>query len=836
MATLSALALATLGARQLWNGVQVESHAHVSGRGGPQDLKGSWSEPLNTDTNVLCTLNHEDERLRCPSRCARSHAPAGGPRRVRRAIHKMSDAEWQKVVDAMWVMRTTDSEAGRKRYGDGYRDMDYHVVRHVLGTLPGLDNVSRGEIDHPPMDVTGGAAHTYTWHALFTMELETSMLAVDPTIEGLPYFDWGAMVDADVAAIYRRRLGVGTAAPADASDFGEMGSLDVLMAWEAYKRTHGGLTPCLPSATRACEPRLLLDGSFARWPVPAFDWRTWYGQQSERVQRLLHYVARFPDQIISPLVHRGQLRCNASGTSVHAYPADGHSDDATPAATAARAADPAVAKLAAEHPPVEFVVRGKGTFEHIFVNRSGEWRDAVHTCLYGMDGGLYQDMSECVEGRMKANRFGIHFEAHFLGGDMGWAVIPHDPIFFFHHNGLDRLRRQWQARHAHLKPMAYGYPIASPGYEATYKTPVGLRDCLGCTAYQAGFTKELLLGTSDAEVDALPISDGWLTSEDLLCVIDDLYTFDAILEQDEKAAVAAKGRGEGQEQQQQEEEEEEGDDEARAQSKGKKKPSKRAVVPSGVMVEHQPPASTAATTTGGWYWVGLVVVLAFELLFAVVLQRKSREHEMRQRGTRAMKLTSDDGEDGSSVDGLVSDGVCDGDTVLIGGVARARAHAAIAAGGVVALLLLLAVMLGGGGGGGSGGGGGGSCGAPRTPQAVQHTVLFKLRPMPADVEAQLQGVVASFNTLPGIRASFRAAGLPRADGVSTLSKEETSAVLEWPDKTDGFTHALFAVAEDAAALKAYLKSELHTHDWVELVHPYAQGAPIVFDSPLAIAL
>ena len=27
------------------------------------------------------------------------------------------------------------------------------------------------------MDVTGGAAHTYTWHALFTMELETSLLA-----------------------------------------------------------------------------------------------------------------------------------------------------------------------------------------------------------------------------------------------------------------------------------------------------------------------------------------------------------------------------------------------------------------------------------------------------------------------------------------------------------------------------------------------------------------------------------------------------------------------------------------------------------------------------------
>ena len=110
-----------------------------------------------------------------------------------------------------------------------------------------------------------------------------------------------------------------------------------------------------------------------------------------------------------------------------------------------------------------------------------------------------------------------------------WAVLPHDPIFFFHHNGLDKLRRHWQARNAHLKPMAYGYPIDSPGYTAAYGTPVGLRDCLGCTAYNAGFLKGLLLGNmSDTELALLSISDGWLTNEDLLCVIDDLYTFDVI--------------------------------------------------------------------------------------------------------------------------------------------------------------------------------------------------------------------------------------------------------------------------------------------------------------------
>jgi hypothetical protein len=71
------------------------------------------------------------------------------------------------------------------------------------------------------------------------------------------------------------------------------------------------------------------------------------------------------------------------------------------------------------------VVRGADTFERVFVNRSHEWHAAVQTCVHGMDGGLFQDMSECIEGRMAANTFSIHFEAHFLGGDMGWAVLPH---------------------------------------------------------------------------------------------------------------------------------------------------------------------------------------------------------------------------------------------------------------------------------------------------------------------------------------------------------------------------------------------------------------------------
>ena len=112
---------------------------------------------------------------------------------MRAAIHTLSDAEWQKVVDALWTLRTVKMGEGRERYGPEYRDLDFHLLRHVLGTLPALDEVRSGAIGRAPMDVTGGAAHTYTWHALFTLELETSLLIVNPSIRGLPYLDWGAM-------------------------------------------------------------------------------------------------------------------------------------------------------------------------------------------------------------------------------------------------------------------------------------------------------------------------------------------------------------------------------------------------------------------------------------------------------------------------------------------------------------------------------------------------------------------------------------------------------------------------------------------------------------------
>lgn len=59
----------------------------------------------------------------------------------------------------------------------------------------------------------------------------------------------------------------------------------------------------------------------------------------------------------------------------------------------------------------------------------------------------------------------------------------YDPIFWFHHSGIDWLRRTWQHNNEALRPWAYGYPVVG-GYKYA---KVGLYDCLGCQAYDLGF-------------------------------------------------------------------------------------------------------------------------------------------------------------------------------------------------------------------------------------------------------------------------------------------------------------------------------------------------------------
>lgn len=111
---------------------------------------------------------------------------------------------------------------------------------------------------------------------------------------------------------------------------------------------------------------------------------------------------------------------------------------------------------------------------------------------------------------------------------------------------------------------------------------------------------------------------------------------------------------------------------------------------------------------------------------------------------------------------------------------------------------------------------------------IQHTVFFKFPSVACEVPESITEIVIKFNSLEGIIAQVR----PHGIGIEgSTSKAEFLASVDWPDKTDDYTHCLLVVAADVAALKNYLHSDEHLKEWMSAVKPYIQGI-LVFDNAL----
>ena len=109
---------------------------------------------------------------------------------------------------------------------------------------------------------------------------------------------------------------------------------------------------------------------------------------------------------------------------------------------------------------------------------------------------------------------------------------------------------------------------------------------------------------------------------------------------------------------------------------------------------------------------------------------------------------------------------------------------------------------------------------------IQHTVFFKFPSVANEVPAELSAVVSKFNSLLGIVAQI----CPHGVGIEgRTSKADFLGSVEWPDKTDDYTHCLLVVATDSASLKRYLHSPEHLQVWMAAVKPYIQGI-VVFDN------
>ena len=108
---------------------------------------------------------------------------AGGRKRLRREIRSLPVKEWKTVVAAMHVMKVVPQEVGLSIYGRHFRSYDSLVLQHSQASL------------HGPGDAAHFSEVFPIFHRAWTLAFENSLMAIDPSILGLPY--WNFALDQD---------------------------------------------------------------------------------------------------------------------------------------------------------------------------------------------------------------------------------------------------------------------------------------------------------------------------------------------------------------------------------------------------------------------------------------------------------------------------------------------------------------------------------------------------------------------------------------------------------------------------------------------------------------
>jgi len=428
----------------------------------------------------------------CPRVCNSPPPKRATKKRVRRALHTLSDEQLARLSAAMRIMSNVSTVEGQKRYGPAYRDYAYLLYRHLAASYRGSEF---------QFDVTGGGPQQLVWHAFELAEFENALLAVDPSIDGLPYLDWPALL-ADHALVKKY-----------------LGSVSCSQEGDPCLHAEGKCWTETSVATLKPDDACIVDeGPFAWWPIPAVPDEVFdscggdclknyllRGQQPNTVLR----NAPFP-AILEHALGQSRVQAGWKRAVLFYRRPEGEFPKARPPAYVMRA-------------PGNLATRAKA------MGWTGpEYKEAFRFCSEGL-ASYASEVQLCLEGRLAVQPLDMHATIHgMVGGEMGsGSSAVADPLFFFAHATNDLLFSQWKAANPHLRPYAYGYPRAA-GYNLTN---VGLHDLLGFEAHNGvgAFTEGTVIG-GDASEPGTP-GARTLTAADALCgPIENLYTYD-VLEQ-----------------------------------------------------------------------------------------------------------------------------------------------------------------------------------------------------------------------------------------------------------------------------------------------------------------
>ena len=97
---------------------------------------------------------------------------------VRREIRDLTGDQWRRVVRAFWAMKRFTDHDGKTKYGSSFVSYDTLLKMHMSAALNPIG-------DQMHFGPQFGPTHR-AWWLLF----ERSMRAIDPLIDGLPYWDF----------------------------------------------------------------------------------------------------------------------------------------------------------------------------------------------------------------------------------------------------------------------------------------------------------------------------------------------------------------------------------------------------------------------------------------------------------------------------------------------------------------------------------------------------------------------------------------------------------------------------------------------------------------------
>eukprot|EP00656_Telonema_subtile_P049528 TRINITY_DN617_c0_g1_i2.p1 TRINITY_DN617_c0_g1~~TRINITY_DN617_c0_g1_i2.p1 ORF type:complete len:432 (-),score=35.69 TRINITY_DN617_c0_g1_i2:197-1492(-) len=339
--------------------------------------------------------------------------------RVRREIRELGAVEREAVFSALNIMKNTSDADGKARYGARFTSYDTLSMIHFVASSD-----ERGDMAH-----LGPAFPTF--HRAFGLMAEESLMAIDPLVTALPYWDynidyfhprdsviWDWFGDSqgdpnNLNAVTNGRFGHWTVANLTDCAPNCFGRKDVKQNPFGLMRSPWNNNPS-PRLTRyplSCETNVTFDTSREVWKtcldMPTYD---------------------------------AYLVCINPGVHTHAHGLLGGIWNAGKS---------------------PFLGRFGCFFEHTFLV-AGAWTDGCVECPTHCNSP--GDLSTCECKRKTANRSACSAVQSRINpvatmGDFAdtWTSA-NEPMFFFHHANIDRHVTVWQKKHRKKAP-DYGYPV-----------------------------------------------------------------------------------------------------------------------------------------------------------------------------------------------------------------------------------------------------------------------------------------------------------------------------------------------------------------------------------------